>query len=328
MALEHGYEEHVARAYANLATTWSYAQRPQATGYLQDGMAYCAEHDLDSGAISCGRSGACASRSRRLAGAEEDATAILSVPWTSVANRVPALLVLGLVRARRGDPGVRAALDEARDLALATGEMQYIAPMAAARAEWRWLQGDVRAARRGGSGLSARASPRTVHGTGRGGDLALAWRWPDRSARREHPRPSPWRWRATGARRRRPGSDGCPYEQALALLDGDEAGPADGAGHLRASGRGARGGDRAPAAARGGRAWPATRTHAPATRANPQGLTNRQLEILLLLAEGLRNPRSPSGSRPPPGRWSITSPPCWRSSRRARGPRRCASPIS
>ena len=28
----------------------------------------------------------------------------------------------------------------------------------------------------------------------------------------------------------------------------------------------------------------------PATQANPQGLTPRQLEILLLLAEGLRNP--------------------------------------
>jgi DNA-binding NarL/FixJ family response regulator len=28
----------------------------------------------------------------------------------------------------------------------------------------------------------------------------------------------------------------------------------------------------------------------PATQANPQGLTNRQLEVLALLAEGLRNP--------------------------------------
>src|SRR5262249_27450804 len=56
--------------------------------------------------------------------------------------RSPALCVLGLIRARRGDPRAETALDEARDMALATRESQYIAPTAAVRAEWRWLQGD------------------------------------------------------------------------------------------------------------------------------------------------------------------------------------------
>src|SRR5262249_14022209 len=76
------------------------------------------------------------------AGADEEVTAILSVPWLAPAHRIIPLTVLGLVRTRRGDPGVETVLNELRDLALPTGEMQCIAPMAAVRAEWRWLQGD------------------------------------------------------------------------------------------------------------------------------------------------------------------------------------------
>jgi DNA-binding CsgD family transcriptional regulator len=81
---------------------------------------------------------------------------------------------------------------------------------------------------------------------------------------------------------------GSPWEQGLALLDGDEtaqraaltiferlgATPAMEIARQRLKERGARG------LARGPR---------PVTRRNPQGLTNRELEALLLLAEGLRN---------------------------------------
>ena len=82
---------------------------------------------------------------------------------------------------------------------------------------------------------------------------------------------------------------GCPYEQALALMDGDEAAqrtalaiferlgarPAAEIVRQRLRSAGARGLPRGPR---------------PTTQANPYGLTNRQYEILLLLAEGLRNP--------------------------------------
>src|SRR5205823_13375856 len=60
---------------------------------------------------------------------------------TSPVPRVTALSVLGLVRARRGDPDVWPALDEAWALASPTGELQRIEPPAAARAEALWLQG-------------------------------------------------------------------------------------------------------------------------------------------------------------------------------------------
>jgi DNA-binding NarL/FixJ family response regulator len=81
---------------------------------------------------------------------------------------------------------------------------------------------------------------------------------------------------------------GCPYEQALALLEGDEVAQREALGIFERLGA-------APAAAivrqrlraSGARGLP--RGPRPATQANPQGLTPRQLEILLLLAEGLHN---------------------------------------
>ena len=70
--------------------------------------------------------------------------AVLRDPRTSPPSRIDALVVLGLVRARRGDPGVWAPLDEA--LALdgtgEPGELQRLGPVAAARAEAAWLAGD------------------------------------------------------------------------------------------------------------------------------------------------------------------------------------------
>jgi DNA-binding CsgD family transcriptional regulator len=196
----------------------------------------------------------------------------------SVANRLPALLVLGMLRARRGDPGAESVLDEVADMALA-----------AARSEWRWLQGDhgqcvVEAEL--GCQLAVAANCPWYWGEvaiwlWRGGGLSQA---PERT-------PAPFAlqitgdWRAAAAWER----IGCPYEQALALADGDE--PAQRAAldiferlgarpmveqvrqHLRALG--IRGLPRGPR---------------PTTRGNPAGLTTRQLEVLALLAEGLRNP--------------------------------------
>ena len=59
--------------------------------------------------------------------------------------RIPALEVVGLVGLRRGQPGAREHLDEAWELARATGELQRLRPIACARAEAAWLEGDARA---------------------------------------------------------------------------------------------------------------------------------------------------------------------------------------
>jgi DNA-binding CsgD family transcriptional regulator len=52
------------------------------------------------------------------------------------------MVVLARIRARRRDPQVWPLLDEAHDLAAATGELQHTGLVAAARAEAHWLSGD------------------------------------------------------------------------------------------------------------------------------------------------------------------------------------------
>jgi DNA-binding CsgD family transcriptional regulator/tetratricopeptide (TPR) repeat protein len=292
LALEHGYEEQVARAYANLADT-SATQRAyaEAEDYLQKGMAYCAERDLDSM-----RNIMRAIQARILldqgdwTGAEEAVTTLLSLPQARPSDPILALLVLGLVRTRRGDPGVKAALDEARDLAAATGEMQCISPVAAARAEWRWLQGDCE-----GCGDEAAVGFAPAYASNRPwywGEVAI-WLWRGgRMAEAPDRTPAPFALEIAGDWRTAADAweaIGCPYERALALMEGDEtaqrsalaiferlgARPAADSARQRLRSAGVRGLPRGP------------RT---TTRENPHGLTSRQLQILLLLVEGLRNP--------------------------------------
>lgn len=291
LALERGWEEHVARAYTNLACcavmTRDY---PLAERFLQEGLAYCAEHDLDSWATYMG---AWQARARFEQGswddAAEEATRVLNHYRLPAAAKIPALVILGWVRVRRGDPGSAALLDEARTLALATGELQRIAPVAAARAEAAWLRGDQEQ-------CLAEACV--------GYELALTHTYPWKLGEL-----SLWMWRA-GDLTRAPGpiaepfarqiagdwqgaaalweQIGCPYEQALALADGDAeamrnalalferlgAQPAMALVRRRLRQQGIGGIPRGPR---------------PSTRTNQAGLTSRQLEVLELMAEGLPN---------------------------------------
>jgi DNA-binding CsgD family transcriptional regulator len=296
IALEHGYEEHVARAYANLSINMiGRRDYLQARIYITEGMAYCSERDLGSwGHYLRGKQSHLRLAQGDWEGAEEDATAILSVPWEDATNRTPALLVLGQVRARRGDPGAEMALDEARDLALAagvlrTGVVDSFVSIAAARAEWRWLQGDREqcvAEAEVGLRLALKHNyPWYL------GDVAI-WLWRGGVLREAppntflpHAQQIAGDWRAA--------ADiwaqfGCPYEQALALMDGDESAQRAALGIFeRLGARPAAEITRQRLRQAGVRGLP--RGPRPATQANPQGLTPRQLEILLLLAEGLHN---------------------------------------
>ena len=57
-------------------------------------------------------------------------------------SRITALITIGRVRARRGDPGAMDALDEALELARSGGHLQRIGHVRAARAEACFLAGD------------------------------------------------------------------------------------------------------------------------------------------------------------------------------------------
>jgi DNA-binding CsgD family transcriptional regulator len=222
--------------------------------------------------------------------ATDAAELILSERWISTMPRTIALSVLGVIRARRGDPGVWEPLDEAWNLADGTNEPDRTAPVAAARAEAAWLEGrldDAFEATQGAYELSLeRAVPRFA------GELAV---WRRRAgvdeavpsiAAEPHALELAGDWRRAADRWR---ELGCPYEAALADAEtADEQALRRALEDLRALG--------ATAAAvivagrlreQGVRGVP--RGPRPATRRNPAGLTNREVEVLALVAEGLRN---------------------------------------
>ena len=290
LALAHGMHEHAGRAYINLAyqalVVRDYDRVQQ---LLTDGIAYARERDLDSWTLY-----ALTERSRAhleqglWREAEEDASAVLRAAPAAI-TRFVAVLVLGCVRMRRGDQGAGPLLDEARERAWATGDIMRIGPVAAARVEAAWLAGDIARARDDVADAYELALRHPE--PWRLGELGL-WLW--RAGALDRPSESmalpyrleiggDWQGAADVWRRLR-----CPYEEALALARGNR--PAQ----LRAldilTGLGA-----APAAAmirRGLRAEGARgipRGPRTATRHNPLGLTERQLAILRLLAEGLSN---------------------------------------
>ena len=291
LALEQGFEEHAARAYSNLVSVMVKNRAyDRAASYVQLGLAYFADHNLEAWDYSLRVDWAqmCLSQGDWV-GAEEIATAILSIPGTVAFTRNPALLVLGLLRARRGDSGAESALHEARDIALTTNETLFISLTATAWAEWCWLQGECEeCAAEAEIGLQLALAVNCPWDWGE----AAIWLWRAGRLQKIPVRtPAPFAlemsgdWQAAASAWEQLG---CPYEQALALLDGDEA--AKRSALALFEGLGAR-----PAAelARkrlrdSGGARAATGTPSR-HQANPQGLTVRQLEILQLLAEGLHN---------------------------------------
>ena len=109
--------------------------------------------------------------------------------------RIHALVALGLVRARRGDPDAWAPLDEALRLAESRSELQWIGPVATARAEAAWLEGrhdDIAAVLTPALGFPMRRgdpyATSLIHWRRRaGGDVEIppttamtrwCWRWP------------------------------------------------------------------------------------------------------------------------------------------------------
>ena len=204
-------------------------------------------------------------------------------------TRITADVVLGRVRARRGDPGATEVLDEALRLARPGGHLQRLAHVHAARAEAAWLAGDPeRAAAEARAVLPLAVEKRHLWFAGE-----LAW-W-QRVAGASGAAPAwvaePYRLQLDG----RPAEAaaawaalGFPYEAARARAASED--PADVAAALAAfealgaapAARLARGRLRALGA-------PVPRGPRPATRANPAALTAREVEVLRLVAAGLRN---------------------------------------
>jgi DNA-binding CsgD family transcriptional regulator/tetratricopeptide (TPR) repeat protein len=291
LATRDGLAEHVGRAYVLLvATALGNRRYGLAARYLQAGIDYCSDQGLERDRLYL-----LAYRARlqldqgRWEEAGDSAAAVLRIPCSSISPRIEALVVLGLVRARRGDPGQWAPLEEAWALAEPTRELPRLRTAALARAEAAWLDGDREAVAEATKGV-LRLAPERNWGS-LAGELAD---WRRRAGLAELPaeRAEPYVLQAAGEWARaaeRWRQLGCPYEAALALADAGQEEPL-----RRAMEELQRLGARpaADAVARrlrelGVRRLP--RRPRRATAANPAGLTARELEVLALLGSDLRN---------------------------------------
>ena len=291
VALAHGLGHLGGRAYANLASVLVDNDRfDRADTVIADGLRYAEDRNLTMRYV-CVTAVLADSELKR--GRWDDAIAsawcIRQRAGTVAVGHIPALTTIGTIQMRRGEPDAHATLLAAMQLAERTGELTLIAPVALALTEEAWLRGDVPGARDLIRGLLDRSDqPLTTQhrghliawavrlgeeheapaGTPRHVALQINGRWQEAADA----------WHALGR----------PYERALALLEVSTppalteafdildrlgAGPAAAlvAERLRSLG------ERVPRGVR------------PSTRANPAGLTAREIEVLQLVVDGLTN---------------------------------------
>ena len=292
LARECGHEEVVADVYLTHAYCAIDADdHAVAHAAIEEGLTYCRTHGIDLFELYLLANRALLElRQSRWEEAAESAMLVLGRRDVSTFPRSLALSVLARVRARRGDPDVLPLLEEARALAEPTGELWRLAPVAEAAAEAAWLRGDPVGARE-----ATQLALELAVSVGAAEVATCLRAWRRRAGLEEGPHADgagPYALElagdAAGAAARWT-ELGRPYEAALALADvGDEPSLR---GALEAL---AKLGARAPAAVVAGRlralgARDIPRGPRPATRRNVAGLTARESEVLVLVAEGLRN---------------------------------------
>jgi DNA-binding CsgD family transcriptional regulator len=257
--------------------------------YLSEGLAFAAERDRDDSYLFLlatqalshlyqGRWNECAVA----------ASSVLQRHGVNTVTRAIALVALARLRARRGDPGAMTVLDEALELTPQTDSLMRLGRIWAARVEALWLSEQYERAREEAvAAFDVAVGKQHAWFTG---EMAF-WQWRMGGQVPLHP------WTAKpfalqiagdwhGAAEEWEGR-GCPYEQAMALMDGDEA--AQMAALEIFERLGARPAMELLKQKMRAERFRIPRGPRPATREHPFGLTAREMEVLSYLAQGSTN---------------------------------------
>ncbi len=260
----------------------------EAEDYLRESVRICEAHDYN-GTYSEAWLALCLMLRGQWDEAATVASSVLPKVEGTNMTRLMALLALGRLRLRRGDPGADEVLEDARRMAEGSGTLQRMAPTACARAEaafsrgdqarvvaevnvalplaqskghpwfvgelnyWLWRTGAIETAPAGC------AEPYALEIAGRWREAAAAWQMLDCPYERA---------RALSL------GDAAAQQEALSIFDGLGARPAAESLRRRLREAGVRG------VARGVR---------ESTRGHPCGLTSAEIKVLELMCRDLRN---------------------------------------
>jgi DNA-binding CsgD family transcriptional regulator/tRNA A37 threonylcarbamoyladenosine biosynthesis protein TsaE len=291
LALEKEFDEHASRAYVNLGIiNLSRRNLEIAQKYFSNGIEHSIKKDLDTYKLFIvGGISKVYLDLGNLDKAIEYAEIVLKNKNANIVDKIIPLAVIGIVRARRNDPGALEALDEAVSSSLQSGEFPYIFIAKTAKAEGYWLLNklDLIINEIENSYLNTLDSNNQWNV----GELAF-WIWkagrlteiPNNSAKPYLLQiKGNWEGAAEEWKKLK-----CPYQQALALADGEEEAKRESLTILESLGATAtinlikqemrkEGIKKIPQGPR------------KSTKQNPAGLTNRQMEVLELLPQGLSN---------------------------------------
>jgi DNA-binding CsgD family transcriptional regulator/tetratricopeptide (TPR) repeat protein len=144
LALKHGFHEHAARVYTNyaefavLSKDFNLAER-----IISDGIVFDTAHDLDTWThYLIGRQAQLRMEQGRLHEAETIARGVMGFDRLTLVMKLPALIVLARVSVRLGRPDSTELLHRSLNDALATGEPQNIVPARFGIIEAAWLNQD------------------------------------------------------------------------------------------------------------------------------------------------------------------------------------------
>jgi DNA-binding NarL/FixJ family response regulator len=287
VALEAGDVEDASRASANIV--WNlldWFRLDEAESYLTPGVKLAEEAEF-LGFLSYMRLEQARINFSR--GRWDDAVRLAEAGLdTHMPTRCTALMLLGRVLVRRGQPEAASLLGPAWELAVTVNELQRTGPVAAARAEAAWLHGDHAAVR----DIAAPVYDQAERLGDQANQAELGY-WLAKAGQRiqpdsDHPYAvqAAGRWREAAALWE---AAGCPYEHAAALAESpdpehlltalatlDELGAKPLAAKVRERLR-MLGVTRIP------------RGPLDETRVNPAGLTSRQIDVLRLLGKGYTN---------------------------------------
>lgn len=282
--------DHVARCYANLASrAVQRREYSRAQEYLREGLEYTTDHDMDSYRIYLlgWRARWCFEQGQWVE-AESYAQEVIRLQSGSAVMALPGIITLGHLKARRGDSDALEWLDRARELAIPTGEFQRICPVSVACAEAAWWRDQP-------AQVLAELEPAFQVAYPARDDYEIGslvyWQWKaGGKISRENDIASVYRsiiagdWQTAADEWERLG---CPFERGLTLAEGDINAQHSALAIFDELG-----------------AYPAVqfvrerlgtqyvkkpRGVNTSTRANPEGLTAREMDVLALLDQGMSN---------------------------------------